>query len=142
MDLSDIIREHSERCIRQRCTEVMKKPALIQFFLNHENLKVTRKNLKHEIFGAELRYGPKMDRARVEKLVEAATDLFMHGALENAIMKTQSAAERKRREDENGREQRAAEFYAEEQKALRSTSISASLHIPDAPKKTPPAGAT
>lgn len=143
MDLADIIRDHSEKIIRKRCTEVIKKPALIEFFLRHENLKLLRKNLKLEIFGAELKYGARMDRGRVEKLVEAGVDIFMHGALESAKLQTMSRAERGRQETENGREKESAAWYEAEQKALKSTAISASTYIPSAKeeKTTAPAQA-
>lgn len=136
MDLAEIIQTESEAYIRERCLKVIKKPAFIPFFLNHENLKVLRKNLRHQIFGSELRFGPKMDRARVNKLVQAGCDVFMHAALEEAKLKHMSAAERKRLEDKAGTEQRAAEWYEEEQRVLNSTNISKSTYIPDAKEGT------
>lgn len=139
MDLAEIIRSESEAAIRHECSPAgrIKKPALIPFFLNHEHLKVLRKNLKLEIFGAEMKYGAKMDKTRVIKLVKAGVDVFLHAALEAAKLAHISPAERRRQETENGREQSAAEWYAEEQKALRSTAISGSTYIPDAKKEAP-----
>lgn len=137
MDLADLIRDESEAAIRHECgpTGRIKKPALIPFFLNHENLKVLRKNLKSEIFAAELRFGPKMDTARAKKLVQAGVGIFMHAALEKAIMEHQSPAERKRREDAAGAEARAAEWYEEEQRVLKSTTTGGSLYTPGAKEK-------
>lgn len=140
MDLPDLIRSESEAYIRTVCTETLKKPAFIQFFLNHEHLKELRKNLRLQIFGAELKFGVKMDVGRAKKIIRAGVDVFMHAALEQAKLKTMSQAERKRLEDLAGKEKAAADWYEDQQKELKSTAISASMYVPgqtEAPKHNP-----
>ena len=142
MDLGDLIRDESEAYIRAQCTETLKKPAFIQFFLNHEHLKELRKNLRLQIFGAELKFGVEMDVGRVRKIIRAGVDVFMHAALEQAKLNHMSQAERKRLEDMAGKEKAAAEWYEDQQRDLKSTAISASMYTPgqETKKHHPPQG--
>ena len=129
MDLQDIIHHEVELEIRRL---FITKPAIIPFLLKHERRKLFETNLRREIFGAEMRWGPKMDRGRVNKLVQAGTHIFAHAAIETQILNLMSPAERARREKEAGREKSAAEWFQDEQKELFSTKISKSTYIPDA----------
>lgn len=138
MDLNDLIHQEVEKEIRRIFGE--RTPQLVPFLLKHENRPRLEKSLRMQIFGGEMRYGVKMDTARAKKIVQAGVAIFANIALGKKQRELMSAAERARLEKEAGREKEAAAWYEEEQKALRSTAISKSMHISGKEAKGPSNG--
>lgn len=127
MDLNELIRQEVEKEIVRIFKP--KSPQLVPFLLQHPNRVRLERNLRLEIFGAELKFGVRMDTPRAKKIVQAGVAVFASIALDLKKKELMSAAERQRLEKEAGREKEAAAWYAEEQKALKSTAISKSMHI-------------
>lgn len=127
MDLSDLIRQEVEKEIRRVFGQ--KTPLLVPFLLNHPNRAPFEKSMRMQIFGGEMRFGVKMDTSRAVKIIQAGVAIYANIALDIKKRELMSAAERQRLEKEAGREKEAAAWFEDQQKELKKTSISKSMHI-------------
>lgn len=126
MDLNDLIRDEVEKEIRRLFTTT---PQVIPFLLNHPNRNPFEKSMRMQIFGGEMKFGVKMDTPRARKIIQAGVAIYASIALDIKKKDLMSAAEKARLQKEAGREKEAAAWYADEQRALKSTAISKSMHI-------------
>jgi hypothetical protein len=113
-DLKQIIDETFEKEVRRIFNT---KPEIIKFLLNHPDLERKKEHdCRREIRVAEMSYGVKMDRMRLERIICAWTQVFCQVAFSIKEQQLISPAERERRIKEANRENYAAEAFQEMKK--------------------------
>lgn len=106
------------------------KPDIMRFLLKHERRALAEKNLRLQVFNAELKFRTKMDKAKLQRLVEAGATIFCDLALKEIHTRHMTAAEKRVQEAKAGREKEVAEWYAEENRDALSTATKMSMFNP------------
>lgn len=119
-----LVRQYFEDHIRR---VFQTKPDIRDFILRHERRGLFEGNLRREIFGAEMKFGAKMNLNRVRLLVEAGGTIFAEAAMKEWQKRHMSAAERQLVEQKANRHNENAAWYEEEKKDALSTAVKASM---------------
>jgi hypothetical protein len=114
------------------------KPELIAFMLSHPARPRFFEDVRREIRIGELKAGIRMNRTRVERIIEGATELFCNAAIGAKTKQLMTDSELKAIQTAAGKEKELADWYKEMEKEALSTSVSQSMWKPDGSGKEEP----